>query len=109
MDDAQGFLTHINTRGIVIIEADNPALGLVAFVAVGMHEASSCVIDPAIASGEKAHVKKGEEIGMFHYGGSSYCIIFQRKARLKWIDAAVAHNGQLKNLALNSALAYVWS
>lgn len=46
---------------------------------------------------------------MFHYGGSSYCVIFQRKAHLNWVDAAVAHNEQLKNLALNSALAYVRS
>lgn len=44
---------------------------------------------------------------MFHYGGFSYCIMFQRKARLNWVDAAVANNVQPKNLALNSDLAYV--
>ena len=42
-------------------KADNPAIGLTAFVPVGMSEVSSCLIDPAIKPGY--HVGKGEELG----------------------------------------------
>jgi phosphatidylserine decarboxylase len=109
MDNAQGYLAHVNTRAIIIIEADKPGIGMVAFIAVGMHEASSCAVDPDIASGKKRSIKKGEEIGMFHFGGSSYCILFQSKTKLQWITEVAERNDESKNLAINSALAYVRS
>lgn len=90
MDNAQGYLAHVNTRAIVVIEADQSGLGLVAFVAVGMHEASSCAVNPEIVSGKKNSIRKGEELGMFHFGGSSYCVLFQAKAKVHWVAAAAA-------------------
>jgi len=45
------------------------------FLPVGMSEISSCVIDPDITTG--SHVTKGQELGYFQYGGSTYCLIFR--------------------------------
>ncbi len=72
-DDSQGYITHVATRAIIFIEADNPAIGLVGFMAVGMAEVSSCVI--TVEEGQA--VGKGQELGYFQYGGSSHCLIFR--------------------------------
>ncbi|RYP05787.1 hypothetical protein DL764_003556 [Monosporascus ibericus] len=64
---AQGYLTALATRA-VIFEADNPAIGLVAFIGVGMDEVSTCEI--TVQEGQ--HIKKGDQRGMFHFGGSSH-------------------------------------
>jgi phosphatidylserine decarboxylase len=72
---SQAYLSHVATRAIVILRADNPAIGLVAFVPVGMSEVSSCVIHPSIEPGH--HVAKGEELGHFQFGGSTHCLVFQ--------------------------------
>jgi len=57
-----------------VIEADNPAIGPLAFVPVGMSEVSSCVIGPRIQPGY--HVAKGEELGYFQFRGSTHCVVF---------------------------------
>ena len=48
------------------------------FVAVGMSEVSSC--DIGVQEGQR--VEKGDEIGMFHYGGSSHCLLFRDDVNL---------------------------
>jgi phosphatidylserine decarboxylase len=58
-----------------LIEADDPAIGLMWFMPVGMAEVCSCVIDPRIKPG--SHVTKGQELGYFQYGGSTHCLIFR--------------------------------
>lgn len=58
--DAQGYLSALATRAVVIIEAANSDIGLVAFVGIGMDEVSTCEI--TVREGQK--VKKGEELGM---------------------------------------------
>ncbi|GAA4687724.1 phosphatidylserine decarboxylase family protein [Kocuria gwangalliensis] len=73
--ESQGYLAHMATRAIILIDADNPAIGLIAVVLVGMNEVSSCVIDPHITAGH--HLEKGEELGYFQYGGSTECIVFR--------------------------------
>ena len=73
--NSQGYLAHVATRAIILIEADNPAIGLVAVVPVGMVEVSSCVIAPEITPGH--HVAKGDEIGHFQFGGSTHCLVFR--------------------------------
>jgi phosphatidylserine decarboxylase len=73
--DSQGYIAHVATRAIIIIQADNPAIGLVGFIAIGMAEVSSCLIDPHMTSGH--HVAKGEELGYFQFGGSTHCLVFQ--------------------------------
>jgi phosphatidylserine decarboxylase len=66
---------HVATRAVIIIEADNPAIGLVAFVPVGMVEVSSCLIAPEITPAH--HVAKGDELGHFQFGGSTHCLMFR--------------------------------
>jgi phosphatidylserine decarboxylase len=73
--NSQGYITHVATRAIILIEADNPTIGLLAFVAVGMVEVSSCLIAPAITPGH--HVAKGDELGHFQFGGSTHCLVFR--------------------------------
>jgi phosphatidylserine decarboxylase len=75
-NNSQGYIAHVNTRALIFIDADEPAIGLVCFVAVGMVEVSSCVV--GLKEGQ--HVKKGEEIGFFQFGGSTHCLVFRRGA-----------------------------
>ncbi|MFZ7089323.1 phosphatidylserine decarboxylase family protein [Curtobacterium sp. RRHDQ10] len=72
--ESQGYLAHVAARAIVVIDADNPALGTVGFVAVGMIDVSSCVIRDGL---EGMHVDKGEELGEFRFGGSTHCLVFE--------------------------------
>jgi phosphatidylserine decarboxylase len=72
---SQSYLAHVAARAVIIIEADNPAIGQVAFVPVGMSEVSSCLIDPAVKPGY--HVAKGAELGYFQFGGSTHCLVFR--------------------------------
>jgi phosphatidylserine decarboxylase len=74
----QGYITAVATRAIIFIEADNPAIGLMAFIGVGMSEVSTC--DIKVKEGQK--VKKGEELGMFHFGGSTHCLLFRKGVKV---------------------------
>lgn len=72
-NDSQAFLTAVATRALIFIEADNPKIGLMCVMPVGMAEVSSCEI--TVREGD--HVQKGEQLGMFHFGGSTHCLIFR--------------------------------
>ena len=72
---AQTYLAHVAARAVIIIDADDPVLGLVGFVAVGMFEVSSCLFAPDVVPGH--HLTKGEELGHFRFGGSTHCLVFR--------------------------------
>jgi phosphatidylserine decarboxylase len=72
---SQSYLAHVAARAVILIEADNPVIGLTAFVPVGMNEVSSCVIGQEIRPGY--HVAKGDELGYFQFGGSTHCLVFR--------------------------------
>ncbi|HXR44300.1 MAG TPA: phophatidylserine decarboxylase associated domain-containing protein, partial [Pseudolysinimonas sp.] len=72
---SEAYLPHMAARAIILIQADNPVIGLMAVVPVGMIEVSSCVIDPSIVPGH--HVSKGDELGYFQFGGSTECLVFR--------------------------------
>lgn len=72
-NDSQGYITEVATRAMIFIEADNPDIGLMCFMPVGMAEVSTCEI--MVYEGQ--HVKKGDQLGMFHFGGSTHCLIFR--------------------------------
>jgi len=72
---SQGYITQVATRAAIYIMADNPAIGIVCFLSIGMAEVSSNEI--TVAKGQ--HVNKGEQLGMFHFGGSSHCLIFRKE------------------------------
>lgn len=56
---AQGYLSVMATRAIIILEADNPRIGLLAFIGIGMDEVSTCEI--TVKEGQ--HLKKGPGLG----------------------------------------------
>lgn len=86
--NSQSYLAHVAARAIIVIEADNPVIGLLAFVAVGMIEVSSCTIDPKVVPGY--HVDKGDELGFFQFGGSTHCLVFRPGAIAEFSLAAIA-------------------
>jgi len=63
---------------VIFIEADNPKIGLMAFLGVGMSEVSTC--EATVKEGQ--HVKKGDQIGIFHFGGSTHCLMFRKGVRV---------------------------
>ena len=74
-NNSQAYLAHVAARAIIRIHADDPAIGQMVVMPIGMGEISSCVIDRKIKSGVR--VAKGEELGYFEYGGSTVCCIFR--------------------------------
>lgn len=75
-DASEGYIAQVQTRAIFVIEADDPGMGLVVVMPIGMVEISTCKILDKIQPGY--HVDKGEEIGHFAFGGSTHCLIFQK-------------------------------
>jgi phosphatidylserine decarboxylase len=74
-NNSQAYLAHVAARAIIHILADNPVIGHVVIMPIGMGEISSCVIDHRIKHG--ARVAKGDELGYFQYGGSTVCCLFR--------------------------------
>ncbi|KAG8683670.1 hypothetical protein FRC09_015931, partial [Ceratobasidium sp. 395] len=65
---SQPWLTANATRAVFVIKPKNPWMDYVCFIGVGMAEVSSC--DITAHAGD--NVDAGQELGMFHFGGSSY-------------------------------------
>lgn len=99
ISSGQGYLSHLATRAIIFIEADNPKIGLMAFIGIGMDEVSTCEI--TVKEGQ--HVKKGEQTGMFHFGGSTHCLIFRSEVKL----SGFPQPGRADNVPVRSKLAVV--
>jgi phosphatidylserine decarboxylase len=72
---SQSYLAHVAARAIILIQADDPVIGLMAFVPVGMSEVSSCMLHSDMAPGHR--VTKGDELGYFQFGGSTHCLVFR--------------------------------
>ncbi|KAK0446033.1 phosphatidylserine decarboxylase [Desarmillaria tabescens] len=96
---SQAWLTHSSTRAIIYIQADSPDIGLVAFIGVGMAEVSTCEV--TVQSGQK--VSTGDELGMFHFGGSSHALIFGPQVNLIFDDVVEVD----QHIKVNSTIAYV--
>ena len=90
-------------RGLILIEADNPDIGLVALVFVGMGEISSN--EMTVYEGQ--HITKGEQLGMFHYGGSTYCMILRPGVKLEFDLRGQTPGLESKNIPVRSKLATV--
>lgn len=96
---SQGYLAHMAARGVIFFEADNPKIGLMAFLGIGMDEVSTC--DITVKDGQ--HVKKGEEIGMFHFGGSTHCLLFRKETKVEGFPKP----GRETNVPVRSQVAVV--
>ncbi|KAK0209834.1 phosphatidylserine decarboxylase-like protein [Armillaria fumosa] len=96
---SQGFITAIATRALIFIQADNPGIGLMCFIAVGMAEVSTCEI--TINEGDR--ITKGTEMGMFHFGGSTHCLIFRPETKITFSPDYPVNS----DVQLNAAIATV--
>jgi phosphatidylserine decarboxylase len=57
---------------------------------------------------EGQHVTAGDEIGMFHYGGSSYCLLFQAGFQSSFIADRIRSQPQSTgNNTVKSLLAFL--
>jgi phosphatidylserine decarboxylase len=79
-NESQGYITQVASRALIFIEADNPDIGLMAALFVGMAEVSSNEITVSVGQ----HVNKGDQLGMFHFGGSTHCLIFRPQVKLEF-------------------------
>jgi phosphatidylserine decarboxylase len=75
---SQAFITAVATRAIIFIQADNPKIGLMCFIAVGMAEVSTCEV--TVTEGQV--LKKGDQLGVFHFGGSTHCLLFRPQTKV---------------------------
>ncbi len=103
--NSQSYLAHVAARAIILIDADDPVIGLMAFVPVGMLEVSSCVIHSNVTAGYR--VEKGEELGYFQYGGSTHCLVFRPGAIAEFTLGAIPkpHDPQAPLVHVRSKLA----
>ncbi len=102
-NESQAYITSLAARAVIFLEADDPAVGIVCFMGVGMSEVSSCQI--TVKEGEL--VRKGEQLGMFHFGGSTYCLLFGPQVKLEFNLHGQEPGLHAGNIRLNEALARV--
>jgi len=93
------YLSTVSVRKIAIIEADNSKIGTVCFIPVGLQEISSVKF---FQENEEKHLKKGEALGTFQYGGSTVCMVFESKVNIKW------EVSQLEHVLIKSKIAEVY-
>lgn len=66
-----------SVRQIYVINCDNPHIGRVAVIEIGMAEISGIV--NFLKEGDR--IEKGALMGMFRFGGSSQAFVFDNKAK----------------------------
>jgi phosphatidylserine decarboxylase len=109
-NDSQGYIAHVAARALIFIEADNPAIGLMCVIPIGMAEVSSCVLVGADGEPlkEGQRVKKGDQIGYFQFGGSTHCLVFRPGVISELALQAIPqgeHGSNSANVKVNSFLA----
>lgn len=67
------YLAQVNARGIIVLKTKD--FGWVCCIPLGMSEVSTVTFDSGMVAG--AQVKKGQEMGRFNYGGSSFVLIYE--------------------------------
>jgi len=102
---SQGYLTAVAARALILIEADNPDIGLMGVLFAGMAEVSS----NEITVYEGQHVTKGDQLGMFHFGGSTYCMIFRPEVKLEFDLRGQTPGLESTNIPVKSKIATVIS
>lgn len=101
--ESQGYITEVATRALIFIEADNPEIGLMCVMPVGMAEVSSCEI--TVYEGQS--VKKGDQLGSFHFGGSTHCLFFGPHVKLDFDLHGQRAGLKSTNIPVNARLATI--
>ncbi|WNN45479.1 phosphatidylserine decarboxylase family protein [Winslowiella toletana] len=102
-DRSQSYIAEIATRGLIFIEADNPDIGLMCVMAIGMAEVSTC----EITAFEGQYVKKGDQLGMFHFGGSTHCLFFGPQVNIEFDLHGQVPGHHSHNIPVNAQIAKV--
>ena len=102
-NDSQGHITEVATRALIFIEANNQNIGLMCFMAIGMAEVSTCEITVE----ERQHVSKGDQLGMFHFGGLTHCLIFQPHVKIEFDFCGQKPGLDATNIKVNSMIVAV--
>jgi len=121
---SQAYISSVATRALIYL--NNSTVGDMVMMPVGMVEVSTCSFNEKILEKfEKCPkdltgntwlpkpdtvvpIKKGEELGMFHFGGSSHCLIFGPNVVLKFWQRAVPLNiEESQFVPLNAVIADV--
>ncbi|VEJ09567.1 phosphatidylserine decarboxylase family protein [Actinobacillus delphinicola] len=102
-DWSEAYLAETSPRAIVVIKADDPDIGLVAVIPIGMGEVSTCQLE--VKEGD--HVTKGQEIGMFHFGGSTHILVFQPQVEVEFDLHGQKPNLEAVNIPVCSKIATV--
>jgi phosphatidylserine decarboxylase len=93
-----------SVRQIYVIRADNPLIGRLAVIEIGMAEVSGIVNN--VVEGQR--IEKGELLGMFRFGGSSHAYIFDKNAQnLEFSDAILERERDNNTGMDNSVKQYV--
>lgn len=103
LQSSQAYLAQVATRAIVFLQAENSAIGLICFLAVGMLETSSSEI--TVYEGQK--VRKGDELGTFHYGGSTYCLLCRPGVCVNFDLRGQTPGIGARNIPINATIATV--
>ncbi len=102
-NESQAYITQVASRGLVFIEADNPDIGLMCILFVGMAEVSS----NEITVYEGQHVNKGDPLGMFHFGGSTHVLIFRPEVNITFDLHGQTPGLHSENIPVRSKIATV--
>ncbi|HEX8104053.1 MAG TPA: phosphatidylserine decarboxylase family protein [Solirubrobacteraceae bacterium] len=102
-NDSQGYISEVAARGMIFI--DNPTLGIVGVLFIGMAEVSSCEF--TVAAGDT--VTKGQQLGMFHFGGSSHCLLFGPQVDLDFDLHGQAQGLDASNIPVRDRIAVLRS
>ncbi|KAI0331119.1 phosphatidylserine decarboxylase-like protein [Cubamyces sp. BRFM 1775] len=98
---SQSFITSTAARALIFIQAANPDIGLMCLIGVGMAEVSTCEITVK----ENDQVNKGDELGMFHFGGSTHCLLFRPQTKVTFsegviVDADIEVNAPIASVSV---------
>ena len=75
------YSAQVNARGLIVFKTKD--FGHVACLPLGMSEVSTVTFHESMKQG--ASVKKGQEMGSFNYGGSSFVLIFENLPNKKLV------------------------
>ena len=97
------YIAQVATRALIFIGADNPDIGMVCFLRVGMCEISNYEI--TVHEGQK--VRKGDQLGMFHFGGSTWCLVLRPEVKARFHLDGLPLGPETNSLLLNTGLATI--
>jgi len=67
-----------DARAVVLFETGNERHRVECVVAIGVADVSTRDL-----RGKEDHIEKGEQIGIFHFGGSTHCLMFGKEVQMR--------------------------